>query len=100
MKSRVRPYHLVIGFGVFWALYAIASGVVPLFTSWFDDAVRQREDFINIPGSWKLGFYTVLPVLFIYGAYLFASRVKNWERGQPDNRATTTKNAPRRLGDF
>ena len=31
---------------------------------------------------------------------LFSQRVRNWERGAPDNRKTTTKNAGRRLKDF
>jgi Fe-S oxidoreductase/nitrate reductase gamma subunit len=100
MKRGIRPYHLVIGLGVVLALYSIASGAVPLGTEWFDDAVRQREVFVNIPGPWKLAFYTVLPVLFVYGGYMFALRVKNWERGMPDRRATTPETLPRRLRDF
>ena len=31
---------------------------------------------------------------------MFSQRVKNWERGAPDRRATTTKNAKRRLADY
>ena len=31
---------------------------------------------------------------------MFSQRVKNWERGAPDNRATTPKNVKRRLEDF
>ena len=46
----------------------------------------QREVFGNIPSVWKLVFYTVLPVLILYGAVLFSQRVRNWERGAPDNR--------------
>ena len=100
MKGRVRPHHLVIGFGVFWALFSIASGLGPLVLGWFDDSPVQREVFINIPGPWKLAFYTLLPVIFVYGSVLFANRVKNWERGAPDARATTVSTAPKRLGDF
>jgi Fe-S oxidoreductase len=100
MKQRIRPYHLVIGLGVVLALYGIASGVLPLLTDWFDDSNKQREVFINIPGSWKLVFYTVIPVLFVYGGYTFANRVKNWERGMPDRRETNPQTLPRRLKDF
>src|SRR5262245_12558926 len=100
MKQRVRPYHLVIGLGVVLALYGIASGVLPLFTNWFDDALVQREVFVDIPGSWKLLFYTVIPVVFVYGGYTFAMRVKNWERGMPDRRALSSKTLPRRLADY
>src|SRR3954470_41103 len=100
MKQRVRPHHLVIGFGVFWALFSIASGLGPLVFGWFDDSPVQREVFINVPGAWKLVFYSMLPVLFVAGSVMFANRVKNWERGQPDRRATNAKTLPRRLGDF
>src|SRR3954453_2426085 len=86
---KVRPYHLVIGFGVFWALFSIGSGLGPLVLQWFDDSPVQREVFTNIPGAWKLVFYTVLPVLFVYGSVMFANRVRNWERGAPDRRGTT-----------
>jgi nitrate reductase gamma subunit len=34
------------------------------------------------------------------GAWLFSLRVKNWERGAPDRRATTPKNAKKRAADF
>ena len=56
MNQRVRPYHtVIIGFGVFWALFSIASGVAPLVFGWFDDSPVQREVFENIlwaRGSW------------------------------------------------
>ncbi|MEY2452540.1 MAG: hypothetical protein QOD92_2114, partial [Acidimicrobiaceae bacterium] len=100
MRSRVRPYHLVVGFGVFWALFSIGSGVAPLVFQWFDDSPVQREVFENIPSAWKLGFYTLLPVLFVYGSVMFANRVKNWERGVPDARETNAKTAPKRFADF
>ena len=42
----------------------------------------------------------VIPVLIVYGAFAFAERVRNWERGGPDRRRTTPKNVKRRLADF
>jgi Fe-S oxidoreductase len=45
-------------------------------------------------------FYTVIPIVIVYGAVLFSQRVRNWERGQPDDRGTTRANAGRRLRDF
>ena len=39
-------------------------------------------------------------MLLVYGAVLFSYRVRNWERGRPDNRATTSKNVKRRFADF
>ena len=79
---------------------AIGSGVAPLVFQWFDDSPVQREVFENIPSAWKLGFYTLLPVVFVYGAVMFANRVKNWERGAPDARETNLKTAPKRFADF
>src|SRR5436190_11562835 len=100
MAKRIRPHHLVIGFGVFWALFSIGSGLGPLVLGWFDDSPVQREVFTNIPGSWKFVFYAMLPVLFVAGGVSFANRVKNWERGAPDRRETNLKTLPRRLADF
>src|SRR5690606_18655894 len=45
----------------------------------------------------KLAFYTIIPVLFVYGAVVFSWRVRNWQRGGPDKRDLTPKNAKRRL---
>ena len=38
--------------------------------------------------------------MLIYGGVMFAYRMRNWERGRPDNRATTAKNVKRRMADF
>ena len=100
MNSRLKPHHLVIGLGLGIAAFTAVSGVVPQITEWHDDSAVQREVFENIPSPLKLAFYTVIPVLLVYGAVMFANRVKNWERGRPDNRRTTVRNAPRRLADF
>jgi len=100
MSSRLKPHHFVIGLGVGIALFTVASGVVPNFTDWHDDSSVQREVFDNIPTALKVAFYTVIPLLLIYGSYMFAMRVKNWERGRPDNRRTTSKNVKQRVADF
>ncbi len=100
MRQRIRPYHLVIGLGFGIALFTAASGVVPILTDWHDDSSVSREVFGNVPAPLKLAFYTLIPLLLVYGAWLFAMRVKNWERGRPDNRRTTIANAKRRAGDF
>jgi Fe-S oxidoreductase/predicted flap endonuclease-1-like 5' DNA nuclease/nitrate reductase gamma subunit len=60
----------------------------------------SREVFDGIPGALQVIFYTVVPVLLAYGAFVFAQRVRNWERGGPDNRSTNLKNAKRRMADF
>jgi Fe-S oxidoreductase len=100
MTSRIKPHHLVIALGVGIATFTAVSGVLPSITEWHDDSAVQREVFDNIPTGIKLAFYTVIPLLLVYGAYMFAMRVKNWERGRPDNRRTTLKNAPKRAKDF
>ncbi len=100
MNSRLKPHHVVIALGAGIALFTAASGVIPIVTDWHDDSSVQREVFDNIPTALKLSFYSVIPLLLVYGAYMFAMRVKNWERGRPDNRRTTKTNAKRRMGDF
>ena len=65
-----------------------------------DESAITREVFGNIPAPLKVAFYTVIPILLVYGAVLFANRAKNWQRGRPDNRRTTPKTLPRRLADF
>ncbi len=97
---RIKPHQLVIGLGVLVALVTVASGVVATILQYHDDSEVTRPVFGDIPSAWKLVFYTVLPVAFVYGAVLFSQRVRNWERGQPDNRRTTAANVARRLGDF
>ena len=100
-EKRIKPHHLVIGLGVALGLaIGVMGGGLPLLTQWHDDHEVQRHVFGNIPSGIKLTFYLVLPVVFIYGGYMFAQRVKNWERGTPDNRRTTPENAKRRFGDF
>ncbi|CAN5722484.1 heterodisulfide reductase-related iron-sulfur binding cluster [soil metagenome] len=98
--KRIKPSVVVIVIGGLLTAITIASGVAGELLGFHDDSPVQREVFINVPGPLKLVFYSVTPVLLMYGAVLFSQRVKNWERGRPDNRRTTTKNAKRRLADF
>ena len=42
----------------------------------------------------------MIPALSIFGSLLFFFFIKNWERGAPDNRATTRKNVKKRFEDF
>ena len=100
MKSRVKPHQLAVGVGLVLATITVVSGITATVFQWHDDSSVQREVFGNIPSAWKLVFYTVFPVLIVYGAVLFSQRVRNWERGAPDNRRTTKKNIGRRMKDF
>ncbi len=53
--------------------------------------------FDNIPAWLKVTFYTVIPIVIVYGGFMFAQRMKNWPRGGPDRRDLTPKNAKKRL---
>ena len=86
-RSRIRPYQVVIGIGIAFAIFTALSGLVPRLTKWHEEEGSVgREVFGGIPDALMLVFYTITPVLLIAGALLFAQRVKNWERGGPDNR--------------
>ena len=99
-KNNFRSHHAAIGLGVGVALVTVISGIASWINGWHDDSDITREVFENVPGALKVAFYTVIPALIIYGAILFANRMKNWERGAPDNRATKSKNAKKRFEDF
>ena len=88
---------MAVALGVGFAVLIVASGIAATAFQFHDDSEIQREVFGNIPSAWKLVFYTALPILVLYGGFLFSQRVKNWERGAPDHRSTTTKNVGRRL---
>jgi Fe-S oxidoreductase len=97
---RVRPNYVAVGIGIAFAVLVVASGVVATVLQWHDDSGIQRVVFVNVPSAWKAVFYTVLPVVIVYGAVVFSWRVRNWERGAPDDRRTTRANVGRRLADF
>ncbi len=98
--KRLRPYQLSIAIGVGVGLFSVMSGIVPLFTGWHSDSEMTREVFGGIPGPIKIAFYTVIPMMIVWGSFMFAHRIRNWERGAPDRRRTTPKNAKRRLADY
>ena len=100
MKQRLRPQHAVIALGVGIGLFTVASGIIPIFTEFHDDSLVTREVFENIPTAIKVAFYTAIPVLIVYLTVLFSQRMKNWQRGGPDNRSTTPENAGRRFASF
>ncbi|MDQ1436384.1 MAG: hypothetical protein QOK43_13 [Acidimicrobiaceae bacterium] len=99
-KRRLKPSTLSILLGLGVAAFTIFSGVLAAVAPEHDPSPIQREVFDNIPSPLRALFYTILPVLFVGGSWLFAQRVRNWERGQPDDRRTTKKNVGRRMADF
>jgi Fe-S oxidoreductase/nitrate reductase gamma subunit len=98
--SRVKPHQLAIGLGVAIALFTVVSGILPQITDWHNDNAVHRAVFVNIPGPLQVAFYAVIPVMIVWGALMFANRMRNWERGAPAQRRTTVANAKRRLADF
>ncbi len=98
--KRLRPYQLSIALGVGMGVFTMVSGIVPQFTHWHGDSAVSREVFDGIPGPLQAAFYTILPIMLVWGAFQFADRIRNWERGAPDRRRTTPKNAKNRLKDY
>ncbi len=96
----LRPNQLWLGVGALIALVTVLSGIAATVFQLHDDSEVQREVFQNVPSELRLAFYTVIPILLLWGSLQLSYRVKNWERGAPDRRATTPKNIKRRLEDF
>jgi Fe-S oxidoreductase/nitrate reductase gamma subunit len=86
---------LIIGAGL--AVVTAGLGIFASATHWEDHSPIQRVVFTNIPTAMQAILYSVLPLLFIAAGWFFFLRVQNWERGQPDRRATTLKNVKRRV---
>ena len=98
--KRFKPQDYVIGLGIAVAIFTALSGVAAAIFDQKGDSPIHREVFGNIPTAAKVAFYSIIPALIIYGAWNFSLRVKNWTRGQPDNRSTTKKNVHRRAKDL
>ena len=96
---RLRPHQLSLILGIGMGVFILVSGVLPQITHWHNDNEVHRTVFGNIPGPLQIAFYTVIPVMVVWGAFQFAARMRNWERGGPAKRRTTTKNVKRRAGD-
>jgi nitrate reductase gamma subunit/ferredoxin len=98
--KRLRPSQVVIAIGVAFAIVTVISGLNGWLNPQEESSDIGRHVFGGIPDALKIAFYTVIPALLVWGAVQFANRVKNWERGLPDNRSLTAKNTPRRARDF
>jgi Fe-S oxidoreductase len=99
-RPKLKPSQLTIIIGVVVAVITAASGIVAAITQQHDDSPVTRQVFLNIASPLRALFYTVLTIVFIAVGWLFSLRVQNWERGKPDNRRLTVKNAERRIKDF
>src|SRR5947208_10670294 len=99
-RPKLKPSQLTVLIGLGVAAITAGSGIVAAIAQEHDESPVSRVVFGNIPSAMRGVFYTVLTVLFVAAAWLFAQRVQNWERGQPDDRRTTPKNVKRRRADF
>jgi Fe-S oxidoreductase/nitrate reductase gamma subunit len=98
--KRIKPHQLALALGIGIAAFTLISGIVPLITDWHNENAWHREVFGNIPGPLKVAFYTVIPLMLVWGSFQFSNRIKNWERGKPAQRRTTARNVKKRAGDF
>ncbi len=97
-SRRVTPSALVVGIGIAFAIVVAASGIAATVLQWHDDAAVQREVFVDIPSAWRLVFYTVLPVMLVYGAVLFSPAGQELGAGRARRPgAPPPKNVKRRL---
>ena len=71
------------------AVFTLASGVAPALTHWHDASAIRREVFINIPTAVKVAFYAAVATMLLLVGWLASLRVRNYERGGPDDRRTT-----------
>ena len=90
------PLIIGIGFAAITALSYIGEQI------WVveDESDVTRRYFMNIPGFLILAFYVTVIASIVWGAFAFSNRMKNWERGNPDDRATTPRNIKKRLEDL
>jgi Fe-S oxidoreductase/nitrate reductase gamma subunit len=95
-----KPHQLVLVVGVLVALGTIASGIAPRITEWADDSRVTREPFGGVPDAMYWAFYVTAAVMLFVCAWLVSQRVRNYERGAPDDRRTTKKNFHHRMRDF
>jgi Fe-S oxidoreductase/nitrate reductase gamma subunit len=99
-RRAVSPQAVAIVIGVAFATITVISGITGAVFDFQDDSPIRREVFGGIPGAWIVAFYTVTPILLVYGAYAFSLRIRNWQRGTPDRRASSRETIGKRLKDF
>ena len=110
ISSKISKYgieNIVVGIGIFAAIFTLLSGIIPELIDWQikscnsselakDCIIKSREVFENIPSPMKVTFYTSVSVALACSFWLFAQRTKNYSRGKSDNRKTTRNNIKRR----
>ena len=99
-KKLPRPHHVVFALGVLMFFFVLASGIIPVLTGWHDDSPVQREVFVNVPDAVVVAFYFAVASMLLVVAWLASLRMKNYQRGQPDNRRTNRKNVEKRAKSY
>ncbi len=97
---RPRPHQIILGIGLASVVFTIASGIAPAITHWHHTSKIERPAFVDVPTALKVAFYAAISTMLLVVAWLASLRVRNYERGGPDDRRTTKQNAHRRLRDF
>jgi len=97
---RFRPHQIPLIVGGVFATITALSWVGEQVWVVEDESEVTRTYFENIPGAIVLAFYVSMVIMILWGAWQFSKRMRNWERGAPDRRATTKKNVKRRVADL
>ena len=64
---RMRPQHWVLALGIGVALFTAGSGIAAAIFDQKGDSEIHRTVFGNIPTAAKVVFYTILPIIIIWG---------------------------------
>jgi Fe-S oxidoreductase/nitrate reductase gamma subunit len=97
---RPKPHQVVLWIGVLAAVGSLASGLAPNLTGWEESSHVSRHVFGDVPGALVVAFYFAVSVMLFAVAWLASLRVRNLQRGQPDDRRTRRTNVKRRMEDF
>jgi Fe-S oxidoreductase/nitrate reductase gamma subunit len=101
LRSRsIKPSNLVLAAAVVIAAVTAASGIAGALEGSHDPHAISREVFFGVPHALRAAFYVVVTAAILAAGWFFSQRVQNWERGQPDRRATTSENRARRVRDL
>jgi Fe-S oxidoreductase/nitrate reductase gamma subunit len=99
-RRPLKASQLVLLLTLLFAALIAASGIAGALEATHDPSPISRQTFFEIPHALRAAFYTALVVAVTAAGWMLSLRVQNWERGQPDRRATTAANRGRRVRDL
>jgi len=98
---RPKAHELVLAIGAFAAVADAGIGCAPLdHPLGKTTPTSSVPSSINVPTAVKVAFYLTLATMLFLVSWLASLRIRNYERGGPDDRRTTKTNVKRRLADF